>query len=84
MNSERLKLKMHGGDIYNISKTLNKDYREVYDFSANINPLGLHKAIKQSIIEHIDGIVHYPDRYAHELRELIAKRYKLDKKEIVV
>ncbi len=75
---------MHGGDIYNISKELNKDYRQVYDFSANINPFGLDEAIKRSIIEHIDGIVHYPDRYAHELKDLIAERYRLAKDEIVV
>jgi len=48
---------MHGGDIYNVSKELNKDYKEVYDFSANINPLGLSKAIKDSITENVEKLV---------------------------
>lgn len=84
MNSERQKRKMHGGDIYNVSKELNKDYKEVYDFSANINPLGLSKEVKVSIIENVDKLIHYPDRYAHGLKELIAKKYDLSKECIVV
>ena len=75
---------MHGGDIYNVSKELNKDYKEVYDFSANINPLGLSKEVKASIIENVDKLIHYPDRYAHGLKELIAKKYDISKDAIVV
>lgn len=75
---------MHGGDIYNVSKELNKDYKEVYDFSANINPLGLSKEVKVSIIENVDKLIHYPDRYAHGLKELIAKKYDISKDAIVV
>lgn len=75
---------MHGGDIYNVSKELNKDYKEVYDFSANINPLGLSKEVKVSIIENVDKLIHYPNRYAHGLKELIAKKYDISKDAIVV
>ena len=58
MSIERQAYKMHGGDIYNVSKELNKDYKEVYDFSANINPLGLSKAIKDSITENVEKLIH--------------------------
>lgn len=84
MSIERQAYKMHGGDIYNVSKELNKDYKEVYDFSANINPLGLSKAIKDSITENVEKLIHYPDRYAHKLKELVAKKYHIAKDNIVV
>ena len=84
MSIERQAYKMHGGDIYNVSKELNKDYKEVYDFSANINPLGLSKAIKDSITENVEKLIHYPDRYAHKLKELVAKKYHIAKDNIAV
>lgn len=43
----------HGGDIYT---------REVlYDFSANINPLGMPPSVRKAIVESVDSFARYPD-----------------------
>ena len=43
----------HGGDIYSRVVT--------YDFSANINPLGMPQGVKNALINHIDNFERYPD-----------------------
>ena len=43
-----------------------------YDFSANINPLGIPPNIKQAIINSIDSAQKYPDPECRELTEKIA------------
>ena len=45
--------------------------------SANINPLGLSESVKSTIINNIDGLVHYPDPQARELKSAIASRYSI-------
>ncbi len=55
----------HGGDIYS---------RQIaYDFSANINPLGLPGGVRKALISHVDDSVHYPDVSAAGLRAAIAE-----------
>lgn len=44
-----------------------------YDFSANINPLGMPPNVKQAIINSIDNSQKYPDPECRELTEKIAK-----------
>ncbi len=56
----------HGGDIYS---------RQVaYDFSANINPLGLPGGVRKALLSHVDDCVHYPDVEATGLRAAIAEQ----------
>ena len=65
----------HGGNIYNYS-------HKVCDFSANMNPLGMPKEIKQTIIENIDNYESYPDPFNRELTEEISKVYKINNNQI--
>lgn len=60
---------VHGGDIYN-----NID---VLDFSANINPLGLPRAVRIALSENIDKVVSYPDVQCKRLKEALSKKYNI-------
>lgn len=67
----------HGGDIYTEIKNWS-------DFSANINPLGLSKAVKREITENINNIVNYPDPKNRELIGALSKVYETQKENIIV
>jgi threonine-phosphate decarboxylase len=60
----------HGGDIY--SKNV------IYDFSANINPLGMPESVKTAIIDHIEEYEHYPDINCTQLCDEIAAHENTD------
>ena len=62
----------HGGDVYAPSPT-----GSWLDFSANINPLGLAPAVKQAVLEHLDGVVHYPDPHMRDLKKALAQHYEV-------
>ncbi len=55
----------HGGDIYT--------HKNCIDFSANINPLGMPKAVADAAKEAVDAAVHYPDVLCRELKEAVAR-----------
>lgn len=55
----------HGGDIYS---------REIeYDFSANINPLGMPEASVKALISNVSAFEVYPDIYCKKLVKAISK-----------
>lgn len=62
---------IHGGEIYKNKNML--------DFSANINPLGLPRGVKIAITDSIDKAVHYPDINCEELRVKLAQKLNLNK-----
>lgn len=65
----------HGGDIYS---------RQIaYDFSANINPLGLPGGVRKALINHVDDSVHYPDVEATGLRTAIAEHEGMRTEQVV-
>ncbi len=49
-----------------------------YDFSANINPLGLPKGVRQVLCERVDAFTAYPDPYCAALREAIGRKECVD------
>ncbi|MBR2178799.1 MAG: aminotransferase class I/II-fold pyridoxal phosphate-dependent enzyme [Selenomonadaceae bacterium] len=63
----------HGGNIYGTDGQV----EDWLDFSANINPLGLSETVKKAIFSGIDGLIHYPDPQARQLKNAIAARYNL-------
>ena len=69
----------HGGNIYNAVGQV----EDWLDFSANINPLGLSKAVKAAITSGIDGLIHYPDPQARRLKNSIATRYNVSSENII-
>lgn len=63
----------HGGNVKEISRNYNINYKEIIDFSANINPLGMPDSVKKCIIENLDEIEKYPDISYLELRKEIVE-----------
>lgn len=62
----------HGGDIFGAARNAGGTVEEIYDFSANINPLGPPPAALRAIRENLDLIRHYPDPRCSELRRALA------------
>ena len=52
---------VHGGNTEEIARKYNFDSREIIDFSANINPVGLNENVKAAMINAIDKVIKYPD-----------------------
>lgn len=68
-------IKEHGGNIYK--------YDIKYDFSANINPLGITENIKNALINSFDLCDRYPEPYSEKLISAIAEYKKVSDKKIV-
>lgn len=66
---------IHGGNIY-------KFHHKVYDFSANLNPLGMPGEVKQAIIDHIDQYESYPDPWNRELTGELSRFHGVEKERI--
>ena len=67
---------LHGGDVYR--------HKDVIDFSANLNPLGMPPAARQALIEYVDEFSHYPDPDCVALTEAIAAFEGVDADKVVV
>ena len=74
----------HGGNIFAISRERGWDWREVADFSASINPLGLAPAVMDSIRSALDRIVHYPERESAQLRQKLAELWDIEESQILL
>ena len=57
-------MKIHGGNIY--------QNKEMLDFSANINPLGMPDAVRRAILVAAGDCVHYPDPHCTALTQCIS------------
>lgn len=66
---------VHGGNIY-------KYDHKVYDFSANLNPLGMPQEVKRAVIDNIDGYESYPDPFHRELTAAISGFHKVEEERI--
>lgn len=62
---------VHGGDVYSAEKLLGTG--NILDFSANINPLGLPKAVITSIRNILPKCERYPDPFCRELVAALAE-----------
>ncbi|MCI8417519.1 MAG: threonine-phosphate decarboxylase [Lachnospiraceae bacterium] len=65
---------LHGGDIYGAAKEAGCGEREILDFSANINPLGLQPQVRKAILEGMERVEQYPDPLCRRLVQAIAKQ----------
>ncbi|MBQ7476523.1 MAG: aminotransferase class I/II-fold pyridoxal phosphate-dependent enzyme [Selenomonadaceae bacterium] len=70
----------HGGQVYDATGQANF----FMDFSANINPLGLPDSVRRTILENFEGVVNYPDPNATELKNILAARYEIPQKNLVL
>lgn len=65
----------HGGNIYKFNK-------EMLDFSANLNPLGMPEEVKEAVIHGIEFCESYPDPNNKDLREAISNKIGISWKNI--
>lgn len=73
----------HGGNIYEIAKRYGISEKEIIDFSANINPLGIPSNFKEEIISNINVIENYPDPDYKDLIAAIARYNNIDENFVV-
>ena len=59
----------HGGDVYR--------NRVLYDFSINLNPLGMPEGVKQRLRETVENWARYPDPQCEALRRALAGFHKV-------
>ncbi len=69
---------VHGGNVHAWARERGEKIASVLDYSANINPLGLSKGVRQALINSIEQVIHYPDVEASVLKECISNHYQVD------
>ena len=60
----------HGGDTFG--------HPGAPDFSANINPFGMPKPVREALIRSVDAAAAYPDPYCRALKAALAEKKGLD------
>ena len=70
----------HGGDWAGFQQEYGK---LPLDFSANINPLGMPKRVRQAIVQNLDSAERYPDPVCRELRQKLAQLHHLSERQIL-
>ena len=73
----------HGGRALAFARERRLDYREVTDFSANINPLGPSPLALDALKESLDLIKVYPDEFSVRLAHVISDRLHVAEKNIL-
>ncbi len=63
---------VHGGNIEEVGRKYNINPEDIIDFSANINPLGINKKVKKSMIHALDLVERYPDITYYNLKHTIS------------
>ena len=66
----------HGGDIYT--------YKNLLDFSINVNPLGPADAVVEAAARSLQRIGEYPDSQSRELRNALAEKKGLAAEQFVI
>jgi threonine-phosphate decarboxylase len=74
----------HGGDIFRIANQRGWDWRDVLDFSANINPLGPAPGVPDAIREAIDRIRCYPSPESVALSALLSQKWGVPAAQILL
>ncbi len=67
----------HGGRALAFARERNMDYREVLDFSANINPLGPSPNAVAAIRDGLDLIAVYPDEMSSRLTRRLSEQLRV-------
>jgi threonine-phosphate decarboxylase len=73
----------HGGRALAFARARNIDYRDVLDFSANINPLGPSPRAIEALKNSLDSIQVYPDEAAEHLTKRLAADLHLPQSHIL-
>lgn len=73
----------HGGEIDGFAREIGKDRKSIFDFSSNINPLGISPKVKKVYEESFSCISEYPDSYAQEFCQEVAQRLSVSADNVI-
>lgn len=73
----------HGGNIYEFAGASGFSVRDIIDFSASINPLGLPESVKAAIKRCMKQLCNYPDPDAGRLRAKIAEHLCISTESVI-
>ncbi|MCL4476635.1 MAG: threonine-phosphate decarboxylase CobD [Nitrospirae bacterium] len=73
----------HGGNIYAASRETGIPEREIIDFSASINPLGVPASVVAAIRKGIRDLPNYPEAHAEPLAVHLSSSLALDRESII-
>ena len=74
----------HGGNIFELARSRGVHFRELIDFSASINPLGLPRDTAGIIAHNIDCLSHYPEDRNPDLLAALSAYSGADPSEILI
>ena len=74
----------HGGNVKQLAASAGCPEKDLLDFSANINPLGLPEWFRSLISSRISSLVHYPDPTCSSLVETFASNYRVSPEEVLI
>ena len=74
----------HGGNIAAAAARFNRQPEQFVDFSSNINPLGAPPGLIPVLEKTLRNITRYPVSHAASLRRLLAEKYGLPEKHLLV
>ncbi|MBS4535498.1 threonine-phosphate decarboxylase [Clostridium sp. D2Q-14] len=60
------------------------DYKEIMDFSVNINPLGPSESVKEKMIESIENIDRYPEIRGNSAIKALSNHMSINEKNIIL
>ena len=75
---------LHGGDLDLIADTYHLDRNSIWDFSGNINPLGISPKAREALQNNIDLIATYPDRSYKALKNAIGTYCGIDPQSVIL
>lgn len=68
---------MHGGRVIEFARERGVSPDSILDFSANMNPEGLPKEIREALILDLSKITYYPDNKGTSLKQMISQKYNI-------
>ncbi len=74
---------IHGGNVYEVAKQYGIAEKELIDFSASINPLGMSGLLKELLAESLNDLVNYPDPECNELRREVSQYLGVPKESVI-
>jgi len=74
---------LHGGNIYRHAEMLGIGEKNIIDFSASINPLGVPRSVIYAIKKQCRYLFNYPDPDTKKLSLHIARQYGINLKSII-
>ena len=74
----------HGGRLFAIAAARGWDWRDVLDFSANINPLGASPLVRPAVEAALGQIAHYPDSRPAGLLQALAAAWQAAPEELLL